>query len=132
MRLTIHMEPELSAQLKTDLHKIYQQCPLVAENLCRRQPSARLFVASFNERFIAAANLVSREDGHWLESLCVRDLTRRRGVGQFLLEQILELLPQRPLRVDLDHYPEAERQGLKALLLGQGFVKQSGAIWQKV
>jgi len=131
MRLTIYAEPELSAQLKTDLHKIYQQQPLVAENLCRQQASGRLFAACFNERYIAAASVVERGEENWLEHLCVRDLTRRRGVGKHLLQQLLEHTPARPLKVDLQHYPEAEREGLRAFFRQQGFVEQAAGIWQK-
>jgi len=131
MRLTIYSEPELTAQLKTDLHKIYQQQPLLAENLSQQKAKGRLFVACFNERFIAAASVMAREGETWLEHLCVRDLTRRRGVGQHLVKQILEHTPTRPLKVALQHYPEAEREGLKGFLQQLGFVEQATEIWQK-
>ncbi len=84
-----------SPQDLTDLAKIYADAP---EWLLTPYASAEALIAAaladgsliagrFNDRLLGAA-LLQRSDGAWrLSHLCVRKLTRKRGVGRRLLEE---------------------------------------------
>ncbi|AWL02383.1 MULTISPECIES: aspartate 1-decarboxylase autocleavage activator PanM [Stutzerimonas] len=84
-----------SPQDLTDLAKIYADAP---EWLLTPYASAEALIAAaladgsliagrFNDRLLGAA-LLQRSDDAWrLSHLCVRKLTRKRGVGRRLLEE---------------------------------------------
>ncbi|CAD5105913.1 acetyl-CoA sensor PanZ family protein [Zestomonas carbonaria] len=88
-----------SDQDRSDLAKIYADAPdwllaphadgaaLVAAGLA----AGTLIAGRFNDRLLGAA-LLERGDGHWrLSHLCVRKVTRGRGVGQRLLDEARRL-----------------------------------------
>lgn len=87
--------PNLSEQDHQDLLKIYADAP---EGLLTPQQSSRTLIeeaaqaghllgARFNSRLLGAA-LLTPEANHWtLSHICVRALTRRRGVGSRLLDE---------------------------------------------
>ena len=88
-----------TAQDRSDLHKVYADAPawllaphadaeaLILAGLGRGE----LLAGRFNDRLLGAA-LLHRGDTHWqLSHLCVRQLTRRRGVGQRLLDEARRL-----------------------------------------
>ena len=50
-------------------------------------------VARFNERLLAAVRVTLSGTEGALDSLRVREVTRRRGVGQYLLEEVLRNNP---------------------------------------
>ncbi|WPC05498.1 acetyl-CoA sensor PanZ family protein [Pseudomonas benzenivorans] len=83
-----------SAQDRLDLAKIYADAPpwllapygdadaLIQTGLA----AGTLLAGRFNDRLLGAA-LLQRHADHWrLSHLCVRAITRRRGVGQRLLD----------------------------------------------
>ena len=49
----------------------------------------RLYAARFNERLLGAVRVTLRGVEAELSDLCVREVTRRRGVGQYLVEETL-------------------------------------------
>src|SRR5690606_5465013 len=88
-----------SAQDLSDLAKVYADAPrwlltpypdasaLIAAGLA----SGELLAGRFNDRLLGAA-LLQRGEQYWrLSHLCVRALTRRRGVGQRLLDEARRL-----------------------------------------
>lgn len=86
---------EPSGQDLTDLQKIYSDAPdwLIApfanrEALIATGTAERRFLAGrFNDRLLAAA-LIEKGESHWhLSHLCVRTVTRKRGVARRLLAE---------------------------------------------
>ncbi|OXS13790.1 GNAT family N-acetyltransferase [Zobellella denitrificans] len=112
MRLTVHCLSRLPEQHRHHAELILQG---------RTPPDqAMLYLATFNDRAVALA--WRREDT--LEFIAVRDLTRRRGIGQELLRQVKQEAKAAGLtRLDCDpaQAPDGEREGLAAFLQGQGF-----------
>lgn len=84
-----------SPQDLTDLAKIYADAPdwllapyssadtLIAAALA----DGSLIAGRFNDRLLGAALLQRGDDAWRLSNLCVRKLTRKRGVGRRLLEE---------------------------------------------
>ena len=53
--------------------------------------SRRIFAARFNDRLLGALMIDVQDDGSWLlHSLCIRKMTRERGVGSRLLQLLAE------------------------------------------
>ena len=85
----------LSQQDQTDLQLIYADLPpaLLApfdsvEQLLLAAQQDGLVVARFNGRLLAAALLRKDSDSWQMSHLCVRGLTRRRGVARRLLSEV--------------------------------------------
>ncbi len=88
-----------SAQDRTDLAKIYADAPdwllapyadaasLIEHGLA----SGTLIAGRFNDRLLGAALLVRGETVWQLSHLCVRKVTRRRGVAQRLVDEARRL-----------------------------------------
>jgi GNAT superfamily N-acetyltransferase len=98
-----------SPQDLTDLAKIYADAP---EWLLTPYASAEALIAAaladgsliagrFNDRLLGAALLQRGDDAWRLSHLCVRKLTRKRGVGRRLLEETQRQASEagRPLRL---------------------------------
>lgn len=90
---------EFSPQDLTDLEKIYADAPswllppyadgaaLIAQGIKRNT----LVTARFNSRLLGAALLAKQGNVWTLSHLCVRALTRQRGVARRLLEEATRL-----------------------------------------
>lgn len=93
MKLTIQKLTSLSAQDRIDLAKIW---PEQTENEWQASLSGdhRLFAAVFNERILGAVKVSLNGDSAELRDLLVREVTRRRGVGLYLIEDMLAQMPQ--------------------------------------
>ncbi|KGK85201.1 MAG: acetyl-CoA sensor PanZ family protein [Pseudomonas sp.] len=98
-----------SPQDRSDLAKIYADAPAwlltphaSAEALIESAlADGSLIAGRFNDRLLGAA-VLQRGDSVWrLSHLCVRKLTRQRGVGRRLLEETQRLAAQagKPLRL---------------------------------
>lgn len=94
--------PVVSAQDQNDLLKIYADAPeqwqLTPERVqalvVQGVSSQGLLGARFNGRLLGAG-FIRREPGRWfLSHLCVRAITRRRGVGQRLVDEGMRLALQ--------------------------------------
>jgi GNAT superfamily N-acetyltransferase len=93
MKLTIQKLNSLSAQDLIDLAKIWpEQSP--AEWQSWLSGSHALFAATFNERLLAAVKISLTGESAELQDLLVREVTRRRGVGLYLIEDMQAQLPQ--------------------------------------
>jgi len=92
MKLTIIRLQRLSAQDISDLQKIWPQEDIAALEQTL-DDDHRLYAARFNDRLLAAVRMVVKEETGTLSQLTVREVTRRRGVGQYLLEDTLAQNP---------------------------------------
>jgi GNAT superfamily N-acetyltransferase len=91
MKLTIVRLTALSPQDTIDLEKIW---PEYAPASLTLDESHRLYAARFNERLLGALRVTCNGTHGELDSLRVRELTRRRGVGKYLLEEAMRDNPQ--------------------------------------
>ncbi len=102
-----------SAQDLIDLEKIYADRPLwmTLPELAGgpAQANARLFAARFNGRLLAAVTACPEADGWRLTQLCVRAVTRKRGVGSWLLELVAREAGRQGLLCLLDPGPDAQQ-----------------------
>lgn len=88
MKLTIIRLQQLSEQDRQDLSKVWPQQDIAALE-SELDEQHRVYAARFNDRLLGAVRLeISGMQGK-LSQLQVREVTRRRGVGQYLLEQTL-------------------------------------------
>ncbi len=114
---------EPSQQDRTDLAKIFADAPawllapypnadtLIADGLAK----GSLVAGRFNDRLLGAA-LLQRDLPHWrLSHLCVRRITRRRGVGRRIIEESQRLAREASTTLHLAAPPEQiEAQALAA------------------
>ncbi|WP_160288669.1 acetyl-CoA sensor PanZ family protein [Pseudomonas knackmussii] len=109
MPVIVEAPAQLSAQDRQDLLRIYAEAPaeLLApfadgEALIDAALAAgTLLTGRFNDRLLGAAWLQRDADAWRLSRLCVRKVTRGRGVARRLLEQAQQqaVLNGRPLRL---------------------------------
>lgn len=88
MKLTIQRVTMLTAQDRIDLGKVWSDLEMekLAQHLDERH---RLYAARFNDRLLAGLLLEIAGTHGKIQRLTVRDVTRRRGVGQYLLEETM-------------------------------------------
>ena len=86
MKLTIIRLPLFSDQDRIDLGKIW---PSQDPDDIPLDDRHRIYAARFNERLLGAVCVTLRGVEAELSDLCVREVTRRRGVGQYLVEETL-------------------------------------------
>lgn len=91
MKLTIIRLETFSDQNKICLGKIWPTSVPAEQSL---DDTHRLYAARFNERLLAAVRVTLSDTQGLLEDLCVREVTRRRGVGQYLVEEVMRDNPQ--------------------------------------
>ena len=91
MKLTIIRLETLSDQDHICLGKIW---PAQSPNEQRLDETHRLYAARFNDRLLAAVEVTLGNSQGVLNGLCVREVTRRRGVGQYLVEEVMRDNPQ--------------------------------------
>ncbi|MBJ3815646.1 aspartate 1-decarboxylase autocleavage activator PanM [Shimwellia pseudoproteus] len=91
MKLTILRLTALSGQDIIDLGKIW---PEYSADTLLMDDTHLLYAAQFNERLLGAVRVTINGQRAMLDSLRIRELTRRRGVGQYLIEEILARHPR--------------------------------------
>ncbi|GLK90051.1 acetyl-CoA sensor PanZ family protein [Pseudomonas turukhanskensis] len=100
---------EPSSQDSSDLQKIYHDAPdwliapftdrdaLIKTAIAKRQ----LLAGRFNDRLLAAA-IIEKGENHWrLSHLCVRTVTRKRGVARRLVAEAQRLANEAGKRLHL-------------------------------
>lgn len=93
MRLTIIPLVNPTEQQYIDLSKIW--IDQSREKLTQLLGSGQLFFgARFNDRLLAAAKVTVHQHQGVINDFCVREVTRRRGVGLYLLQEIIYQLPK--------------------------------------
>lgn len=130
MRLSVFTVDTLSTQLIIDLQKIYSNiwpaASLTAQALNNIfiTNTAQLFVTMFNERHIGSVKITIESEEATLSLLCVRDITRRRGIGKNLLKQVEKTLVENGLkgvRYDLTEIPSQHLLSTQAFLSDSGY-----------
>lgn len=86
MKLTIIRLTSFSEQDHIDLAKIWPEYSSASLHI---DDTHRIYAARFNDRLLAAVRVTLRGTEGVLDSLRVRDVTRRRGVGQYLVEEVM-------------------------------------------
>lgn len=123
MKLTIIRLQQLSAQDRIDLGKIWPDVDIDALEQSLSE-NRRLYAARFNERLLAAVELAVRGTHGELLRLEVREVTRRRGVGRYLIEEVIAQNPS------LNHWwiaddGKADQQIFAAFMQACGFRTQA-------
>lgn len=97
------------AQDQADLVKIYQDAPTwlfapfvdATDLLSQAQAAGELVVGRFNSRLLGAGILHKEQDTWFLSHLCVRELTRQRGVARRILEEAQRLANENQVKLVL-------------------------------
>jgi ribosomal protein S18 acetylase RimI-like enzyme len=102
MPVTVQMLEDASYQDQQDLQKIYRDAPqwlfapysgdaqLIESSLA----DSALIAGRFNDRLLGAARLTRHDKVWYLSHLCVRKVTRRRGVAERLVNQAQKMASQ--------------------------------------
>jgi len=129
MRLSV-FNPESSAQLFIDLQKLYQGY-LTTQSLTNEalqtlidDPNRLFFVTLFNARHLGAVQVTIEQNMAQLNLLCIRDITRRRGVGKNLLREVEVALKAKgvsQVQLLLSDITETEQAGLTLFMQNSGY-----------
>ncbi|MDE1478880.1 aspartate 1-decarboxylase autocleavage activator PanM [Xenorhabdus bovienii] len=121
MKLTIKPIRVLSQQDKIDLKKIWPEQD-TQEWEVLLAGDQKLFVAQFNGRLLAAVKVTLNSSTGILEDFCVREVTRRRGVGSYLLEQVKAAFPEiNRWEWSLNHFPDIHDPALSGFMAACDF-----------
>ena len=102
MPVTVQMLEDASYQDQQDVQKIYRDAPqwlfapysgdaqLIESSLA----DGSLIAGRFNDRLLGAARLTRHDKVWYLSHLCVRKVTRRRGVAERLVNQAQKMASQ--------------------------------------
>ncbi|KAA1277697.1 aspartate 1-decarboxylase autocleavage activator PanM [Citrobacter pasteurii] len=126
MKLTIVRLENFSAQDLIDLGKIW---PEYSASSLSVDETHRIYAARFNERLLGAVRVTLSGTQGALDSLRVRDITRRRGVGQYLVEETLRENPDVSSWWMADVGVE-DRSVMAAFMQALGFTAQQNG-WEK-
>ena len=135
MRLSVFHPDQVDPQLLIDLNKIY--APIwpaaalseTALTALIEQTAPSLYVAMFNQRHIGACQLVINGQDASLIDFVVRDLTRRRGVGKYLLAQVEQVAQQQGAHKMLLNLNSVEQE-CSGFLAAMGYERHAG-LWIK-
>ncbi|AJJ10014.1 hypothetical protein CH64_2819 [Yersinia rohdei] len=130
MKLTIERLTTLTHQDLIDLAKIWpEEQPSVWQTWINA--GKPLFAARFNERLLGAVKVEVDGQQAELQDLCVREVTRRRGVGLYLLEETLRQLPAIQHWYLSDEQVTAENHtGMDGFMHASGFTRNTQG-WQR-
>lgn len=87
MKLTIIRLEHFSDQDLIDLGKIWPEYSAASLSV---DETHRIYAARFNERLLGAVRVTLSGTQGALDSLRIRDVTQRRGVGRYLVEEVLQ------------------------------------------
>jgi GNAT superfamily N-acetyltransferase len=126
MKLTVIRLTTLSEQDHIDLSKIW---PEYSSSSLTLDDEHRIYAARFNDRLLGAVRVTVKGSLGALDSLRVREVTRRRGVGQYLIEEVLRTNPA------VSSWWMAEvgvedKSAMAAFMSALGFAAQANG-WQK-
>ena len=126
MKLTIVRLENFSDQDLIDLGKIW---PEYSASSLSVDETHRIYAARFNERLLGAVRVTLSGTQGALDSLRVRDITRRRGVGQYLIEEVIRENPDVSSWWMADVGVE-DRSVMAAFMQALGFTAQENG-WEK-
>ena len=87
MKLTIIRLEHFSDQDLIDLGKIWPEYSAASLSV---DETHRIYAARFNERLLGVVRVTLSGAQGALDSLRIRDVTRRRGVGRYLVEEVIQ------------------------------------------
>ena len=130
MRLSVFI-PQLTPQLLIDFKKLYQghlpdtelSDKSLVDNLIENK-NLQLFVTKFNDRHLGAVKVELQENNAVLSGLCIREVTRRRGIAKNLLREIEKHLVTQKIQnitMALNAFCEGEKQGVTAFMLASNY-----------
>ena len=90
MKLTIIRLVTFTDQDHIDLAKVW---PEYSPASLQVDETHHIYAARFNDRLLAAVRVTLLGTQGALDSLRVRDVTRRRGVGKYLLDEVIRENP---------------------------------------
>ena len=119
MPIVVQALKDASYQDQQDLQKIYRDAPEwllapfsgEAELIESALADGTLIAGRFNDRLLGAALLQRHHDVWYLSHLCVRKVTRRRGVAERLVNQAQKMASQAGAELRLlapAEHPEAQ------------------------
>lgn len=110
-----------SPQDRIDIHKVFTDYPepVSPTDVDAWLDNGELYAASFNDRLLGACRLVSHADRWQVDFLCVRKVTRRRGVAYKLILD-LQQLAQQSNRTLFCHVPETLDAAARQLVQKMG------------
>ncbi|MGO1246679.1 MAG: acetyl-CoA sensor PanZ family protein [Oceanisphaera sp.] len=125
MRLTVHRLTHIPEHYRHHVDLILQGHALPDQ--------AQFYLATFNDKAVALAWLQHNEPQQTplLDFIAVRDITRRRGIGQELLRQIKQdanANGHQQIRCHIQQAPAEQQDSLNAFLTCQGFNAQTGLL----
>ncbi|NLS54673.1 aspartate 1-decarboxylase autocleavage activator PanM [Hafnia alvei] len=123
MKLTIERLVELNSDDIRDLGKVWPEQQPEAWQAWLEAGNA-LFAARFNDRLLGAVKVfLDKPKGFaTLHDLCVREVTRRRGVGLYLMEDTLRQLPDINVwQLAVSEVPSENRAEMDAFMKACGF-----------
>ncbi|MDO8236153.1 aspartate 1-decarboxylase autocleavage activator PanM [Citrobacter werkmanii] len=126
MKLTIVRLNNFSAQDLIDLGKIW---PEYSASSLSVDETHRIYAARFNERLLGSVRVTLSGTQGALDSLRVREITRRRGVGQYLIEEVIRENPSVSSWWMADVGVE-DRSVMAAFMQALGFTAQADG-WEK-
>lgn len=107
-----HARWSADAQAGADLSRIYQDAapdslPSAVDDFVREhlERGGEFCCARFNGRLLAAVSMHREPDAWWLSHFCVREATRRRGVGSRLMALVAAAAGDNALRIETDQLP---------------------------
>jgi len=126
MKLTIIRLEHFSDQDRIDLGKIWPEYSAASLSV---DETHRIYAARFNERLLGAVRVTLSGTQGALDSLRVREVTRRRGVGQYLLAEVMRDNPNVACWWMADVGVE-DRGVMAAFMQASGFTAQQDG-WEK-
>jgi GNAT superfamily N-acetyltransferase len=124
MKLTIIRLQNFTVQDRLDLAKIWPEADLVALEASLDEHQ-QVWAAKFNDRLLAAVNASIAGTQGELKDFMVREVTRRRGVGSYLLNDLLAKNPGIVQWWIADRQVE-DREVMAAFMRQAGFIAQVG------
>lgn len=126
MKLTIIRLDTFSEQDYLDLGKIW---PEYSADSLRVDETHRIYAARFNDRLLGAVRVLLNGAEGTMDSLRVREVTRRRGVGHYLIEEAIRDNPSITDWRVTDTGVE-DRNVMNAFMAALGFTAQQNS-WVK-
>lgn len=117
MRLTASLLTQLTPEIQHDISKL--SLPVASSAIpAWLEDTEQVWIATFNAKTIALAVLQKSNEDYTLDYFSVREVTRRRGVGSYLLKQISRQLPENAQLIEA----QSERLEGEALTIWQQFL----------
>lgn len=132
MKLTIIPLVDPTEQQYLDLYKIWtDQTRNHVDDLLKSEQ--KIYAARFNDRLLGAAKVQINHQQGIISHFLIREITRRRGVGLYLLDEICRQQPQvTHWLFSLEDVTDANKNILIPFLLACGFTETANENqWEK-